>query len=359
MARSDASLPKENSVTQPPVLPVKLDSHSPFNFWMLRRLITIPSFTLGFVFMTIGAPVLLLATTIWDVQRKRKNLPLTRVILLTWFYLMIETLTIAGCLIDRMFCIGGSKTSLSLNNALIRFWSGCLFWGAVKIFGIRIFVEGPHPPESGPILLFSRHVSPVDNLIPSVFVSNPHHLHIRTALNHWLLRDPSIDLVSHRIPTAFIRVGEHRRPRHLKDVAVLGQNLEDNDVVLLFPEGTLFSERKRSQIITRLVKNNNRALAEKAESLRNVLLPRTGGPLALLENSPEADVVFLAHTGLELGTYLQAARGGLMRKELHIGLWRVPRAEIPENDEDRIDWLYDQWGQVDQWIEDKKNSHSV
>ena len=83
----------------------------------------------------------------------------------------------------------------------------------------------------------------------------------------------------------------------------------------------------------------------------------SGGPLALLKNSPESDVMFLAHTGLELGTYLQAARGGLMRKELHIRLWRVPREEIPESDEDRIDWLYEQWGQVDKWIGNKRDSH--
>ena len=220
MARSDVSLPKENSTTKPPVLPVEVDSRSPFNFWMLRRLITIPSFSFAFVVITIGAPILFLATTFWDIQRKRKNLPLTRVILLTWFYLVVELLTIAGCLLDRMFCVGRSKTSLSLNNVLIRFWSSCLFWGAVKIFGLRIFVEGL-PPEDGPILLFSRHVSPVDNLIPSVFVSNPLLLHIRSALNRWLLRDPSIDLVAHRIPTAFIRVGDHKRPRHLKDVCLL------------------------------------------------------------------------------------------------------------------------------------------
>ena len=150
MARSDVSLPKENSTTKPPVLPVEVDSRSPFNFWMLRRLITIPSFSFAFVVITIGAPILFLATTFWDIQRKRKNLPLTRVILLTWFYLVVELLTIAGCLLDRMFCVGRSKTSLSLNNVLIRFWSSCLFWGAVKIFGLRIFVEGLPPEEAGP-----------------------------------------------------------------------------------------------------------------------------------------------------------------------------------------------------------------
>ena len=76
MARSDVSLPKENSTTKPPVLPVEVDSRSPFNFWMLRRLITIPSFSFAFVVITIGAPILFLATAIWDIQRKRKNLPL-------------------------------------------------------------------------------------------------------------------------------------------------------------------------------------------------------------------------------------------------------------------------------------------
>jgi hypothetical protein len=34
--------------------------------------------------------------------------------------------------------------------------------------------------------------------------------------------------------------------------------------------------------------------------------------------------------------------------------WQVPRAEIPEGREARIDWLYDWWEQIDTWIEQNR-----
>jgi hypothetical protein len=83
-----------------------------------------------------------------------------------------------------------------------------------------------------------------------------------------------------------------------------------------------------------------------------VLPPRLGGVLALLENPPAADVVFGAHTGLEgLRTLGDLWSGALVGRVIELELWRVPAASIPPERAQRIDWLYDQWQRVDEWIE--------
>jgi hypothetical protein len=40
-----------------------------------------------------------------------------------------------------------------------------------------------------------------------------------------------------------------------------------------------------------------------------------------------------------------------MDKEIIMRWWRVPRAEIPEGREARIDWLFTAWEQIDDWID--------
>ena len=40
-----------------------------------------------------------------------------------------------------------------------------------------------------------------------------------------------------------------------------------------------------------------------------------------------------------------------MDKRLLMGWWRIPREEIPAGREERIDWLFDWWRQVDEWVQ--------
>jgi hypothetical protein len=59
-------------------------------------------------------------------------------------------------------------------------------------------------------------------------------------------------------------------------------------------------------------------------------------------------VVVLGHTGFERFTSLGAIRRAVpFRQPVRVWLWRVPRAEIPDGDDARVDWLYDQWERLD------------
>ena len=74
--------------------------------------------------------------------------------------------------------------------------------------------------------------------------------------------------------------------------------------------------------------------------------------LAALDAAPDADVVLVAHTGLDhLRTVCDVWRELPMDKQLIMRWWQVPRAEIPTTREARIDWLYEWWQRIDEWVE--------
>jgi hypothetical protein len=92
-------------------------------------------------------------------------------------------------------------------------------------------------------------------------------------------------------------------------------------------------------------------MADRAERMENVLAPRPGGVIAALDAAPGADVMLVAHTGLDhMVTVADAWRELPMDKELVMRWWRVPRSEIPESREERIEWLYEWWERIDRWV---------
>ena len=120
---------------------------------------------------------------------------------------------------------------------------------------------------------------------------------------------------------------------------------------MIFPEGGNFTPERRDRAIERLRSLGLDAMADRAEEMVNVLAPRPGGLLAALDAAPDADVLLVAHTGLDhLLTVADLWRELPMDKQLVMRWWRVPRAEIPASREARIDWLYSRWEEIDRWI---------
>jgi len=133
-------------------------------------------------------------------------------------------------------------------------------------------------------------------------------------------------------------------------VAGLATNLGRADGVLIFPEGTRFSLRRRAEAITKLALSHP-DLATRAQALENVLPPRLGGILALLEAAPGADVVFGAHTGFDgVRTLADLVGGALVGRTIRLRLHRVVAGEIPADHDARIAWLFDEWKKVDDFV---------
>ncbi len=124
---------------------------------------------------------------------------------------------------------------------------------------------------------------------------------------------------------------------------------------MIFPEGGNFTPHRRESGIERLHKLGMHRMAERAEQMTNVLAPRPGGVLAALAAAPEADVVMVAHTGMDhLLTVGDVWRELPMDKRLVMQWWHVPRSEIPEGRDAQIEWLFGWWERIDAWIDEHR-----
>jgi hypothetical protein len=136
----------------------------------------------------------------------------------------------------------------------------------------------------------------------------------------------------------------------------LARNLGPRDGVLVYPEGTRFSETKRRHVVERFHEKGDTKMSEYARSLACVLPPRPGGMLGLLEASPTSDVVVCAHTGFEGAASLaQIWRGALLHRVIRVQFRRIPRNEIPKERGDRTAWLFEEWRRVDDWVKNQQS----
>ncbi len=316
-----------------------------------RRTVTVPIYLAAFVLNTAAAPIFLLAALTGDLARRRGTI-FARCILALWAYLAVETFGLVLFLPLWVLGQGSEHRRLALHHWFARVWARWVFWSIVRLFEMRVEVEGDEAAAEGPVIVFCRHVSPVDNLLPLVFLEGRHGLWLRWVMNSWLVRDPCIDFVGHRLRSTFLTVGSREGSRQIAKVSALGDNLEAREGVLVFPEGALFTPIRLARAVRRMRRSGDEEEARLAEGLRHVLPPQMGGALALLERAPDADVVFCAHTGLEAGSYRSLLAGGIFQQQVRIAFWRVPRTEVPADVDGRTTWLLAQWRRVDGWIEE-------
>jgi 1-acyl-sn-glycerol-3-phosphate acyltransferase len=158
-----------------------------------------------------------------------------------------------------------------------------------------------------------------------------------------------IDVYLNRLPNHFVAAGAGAHAETA--IADLARGMGDQDALLIFPEGANFTPQRRFRAIQRLRDRKLVAAVRRAEAMRHVLPPRPAGVAAALRAAPHADVVFVAHTGLEhLSTVRDIWRGLPTDKTLYLRWWFVPAAEVPRDETEQMDWLYKWWETIDDWI---------
>jgi 1-acyl-sn-glycerol-3-phosphate acyltransferase len=227
---------------------------------------------------------------------------------------------------------------------------------ARRVLRLKIVTQGPspdaHPGE--PLLVCCRHAGPGDSFVLMYALMRWYRREPRVVLKDTLAWDPAIGVILNRLPSRFVSPG---RPGHdlEQQVGELARNLDHNDAFVIFPEGGNFTPERRQRAIDKLRRLGLEAMATRAERMTNVLAPRPGGLLAALDAAPEADVVLVAHTGLDhMLTLRDVWREIPMDKQIIMRWWRVPREEIPEGREARIDWLFSWWERIDEWIDEHR-----
>ena len=84
----------------------------------------------------------------------------------------------------------------------------------------------------------------------------------------------------------------------LEAITDLARGMGDDDIAVIFPEGTRASPAKRERALTKLAERNPER-SEKLAGLQHLLPPRPAGSAALLAGSPDADVVVAWHVGFD------------------------------------------------------------
>jgi hypothetical protein len=228
-----------------------------------------------------------------------------------------------------------------------------LFGEARRVLKLRIETDGPSPDAHPgvPLIVASRHAGPGDSLILIHALMDWYAREPRVVLKNTLAWDPMIDVIMNRIPARFISSNPGRGEDFESQIAELARDLDANDAFVIFPEGGNFTPERRRRGIERLRKLGMERMARRAERMTHVLAPRPGGLLAALDAAPEADVVLVAHTGLDhMLTVGDVWRELPMDKVIVMRWWQVPREEIPEGREAQIEWLFGWWERIDEWI---------
>lgn len=319
-----------------------------------RRLVSVPRIFLALALASALLPALLLVAACIDARRALRPGPppaVLRLVALAWFFLLME---VAGVLWLGAVWLGaglggpGRRRRMLEWTALVqRIWVGALFHAARVLFSLTWEIAGDRDASPGPVLVFIRHASLADVLLPTVFLTARHGLRLRFVLKRELLADPCLDIAGNRLPNCFVGRGGQDSEAEIAGVCALARGLSARDGVLIYPEGTRFTPTRRARALDRL-RQERPDLHARAQGFAHVLPPRLGGPLALLDSAPHADVVFFAHQGLEGAALLgDIWRGGLLGRRLRMRLWRVPRARIPAEHEARVQWLYEQWQAVE------------
>ena len=232
-----------------------------------------------------------------------------------------------------------------------------VFVVARRVLALRIETRGPSPDAypGTPLIVACRHAGPGDSFTLIHALMDWYHREPRVVLKDTMAWDPVIDVVLSRIPARFIKTNPGKGQDFESQIADLARGLDANDAFVIFPEGGNFTPERRRRGIERLRGRGLERMADRAAKMTNVLAPRPGGFLAALDAAPEADVVLVAHTGLDhVLTVRDVWRELPMDKVIVMRWWQVPREEIPAEREAQIEWLFGWWETIDAWIAENR-----
>jgi 1-acyl-sn-glycerol-3-phosphate acyltransferase len=335
------------------------------------RRITGPLLIGALVAAVVLLPVLVVGAVIASVFVPGR-LRVLRLLGFALVYLALEVLGLVAAAV--LWALGGfgrrldTPRSRAAHYTVLRLLLDALMRAAQRLFALRLVTDGTSwsplddgvPGSTKAMVVLSRHAGPGDSLLLVHTLMNRDHLRQpRIVLKDVLQLDPLIDVYLNRLPNHFVAAGPTVGASSPEAIADLARDLGEEDALLIFPEGANFTARRRVRAIQRLRDRGLLRAVRRAEAMRHVLPPRPAGVAAALRAAPHADVVFVAHTGLEhLSTVRDLWRNLPLDKTLHLRWWFVPAAEVPRDQAEQTDWLYHWWETVDDWIDTTRQQES-
>lgn len=333
----------------------------PLPRWM-RRLVIDPAVVLGVVVAALSLPVVVPVAAFLSRYVPGK----WRVARIVWFlflYLVIEAvglIAMFGLWVGSGF--GWKMETPEFRGAHYQLFAWMLrrvVASAKVTFRISIEREGPRSQASGggrrrPVIVLSRHAGPGDSMMLMDRLANRYQRRPRIVLKEFLKWDPALDVVLHRLPSAFVPWDKTTGTVVVEEISRLASTMGDDDALVIFPEGANYTPRRARRAVEKLHEIGRPDLAERALQLRSTLPPKSKGVLTAIADAPvPTDVFVVGHAGLE--TFVTPGdiwRGMPLDTRIAVRVWHIPAEQLPPRDEQES-WLFDLWAEVDAWISER------
>ncbi len=339
----------------------------------IRRVLLVPLVVVIAGALAALTPVVALLTAAFNLIRRparQGRVRHSRLLRVTWLGLVwsageTAALTVSLCL----WIVSGFGGRLDTepyqarHYAVIKWFLDLIYRAAGRACGLSVTVTGPlgaDPLSDRPLLVLSRHAGPGDSLLLIHYLLSVCERRPHVVMKATLQLDPSMDILANRVPNAFLH--RARKPgfrtsaagsHGVDQIRRLAVGLDGRSALALFPEGGNWTPYRWRRAIDRLRRGGRPDLAERAAAMPNVLPPHASGALTAIAACPGADVIFVAHTGLDrLVSVRDVWRSLRADMEITARWWRVPAASVPRavTREAQLTWLYDWWQRIDAWI---------
>ncbi len=345
-------------VTAGPLFP----DDSPFAKRMVRRVRGIGLELVLFALVTALYPVLLLGALATDAVlwlRSRKPFMATRLLAFAWWFLFAEMRALVVLITLKLSTRNGSSARRRGIYWLRRHWARSHLGGVRVLFGLKFEIEDLELAGPGPQIVLIRHASIIDNMLPDSVIARHHGVGLRFVIKRELQMIPVIDIGGRWVPTCFVRRASRDPAGETAKLRRLLEKLGPGEGVLIYPEGTRFTPPKLARA-QEVIAEQTPLVAPLANKLHNILPPRLGGTIALLEENEDADIVVCGHVGLDGFEYISDIwKGGLVGGTVNIKFWRYPAADVPSDPEARVQWLYEVWQTLDDWVGAQRSGLTV
>ena len=225
---------------------MSLYHHNFAQTWM-RRVFTVPLFLCIAAALVLTSPFWGIFTFLYELTLGRGNRfsRLRTIVMITTFFVLEGVgILVAVCL--WVLFIGRTKSS-AFTQAHLKlqwWWTTTNFAAIQRIFNLGLSIENAEVAAQGPYLLFVRHSSVADTLLASLAISKPFGIGFRYVLKQELLWDPCLDVVGQRLKSVFL-TRQSKNAARSQSIVELASNLDERTGVLIYPEGTRYSEETR------------------------------------------------------------------------------------------------------------------
>jgi 1-acyl-sn-glycerol-3-phosphate acyltransferase len=337
---------------------------------LIRRLVLAPLVVVIAVALAACFPLLAVVTAAFGLVHLSRPGRM-RSLRLLWFavcWLAGETVALFTCLgLWVASGFGGrmrTEPYQARNYRVMQWFLALVFRQATRTFGLRVEIDEPELTSdeqlarlARPVIVLSRHAGPGDSVLVAHHLLSLYGRRPRVVMKATLQFDPTLDVVANRVPNVFVQRRQGRGSASIEEIERLARGLGQDGALVIFPEGGNWTPGRWRRGIQRLEKRGRADLAARARQMPNLLPPQPGGALAAIGAAPGADVIFVAHTGLDgLVSVADVWRDLPIDQTVRARWWRIPFDQVPRDaaQEAQVKWLYDWWERIDAWISENR-----